>query len=68
MILVTIYPFWLRKILKGKKLSNDKDKLLYGKIFCIYKNEESAMFECVILLRKFLFGLSLVWFHDYPVF
>ena len=66
----TIYPFILYKVLKNdfvNTIEKANHNAKYDKIYIIYKNKKSSLFECISLLRKWMFALSVTVLYASPI-
>jgi len=55
----------LYRLFKRGTIKTPEHKTKYGKIYFVYKDEKSVIFESIVLGRKWLFGVVLVLLNDY---
>ena len=63
-----IYPLFLFRLFNNGTIKDPDHKAKYGKIYIIYKDEESVAFESITLCRKWFFGVGLVLLYEYEIF
>jgi hypothetical protein len=55
----------LYRVFKRGTLKDPEHKAKYGKIYIVYKDEKSVIFESIVLGRKWIFGVVLVLFYNH---
>jgi hypothetical protein len=67
-VLGLAYIFKLYKIIKNYDIKDTENITKYKGIYRMYKDPESAIFECITVVKKFLFSLFLVALNSFHPF